>query len=260
MSADPLLAAIGAYREEHTGSAVRVAVVRRRVLAGASQKRERRAKLLRFMLPIAATFVASAALAATEPGRARVQQAIDRLELMLSDEPRRPTPPVRGTRATGDRHDAAPRTPESSETSPDPAPQVVTLDELPPVSPDASTIDGAAAVPPSAHPDSTGTLPSVPALPDADLLAYQRAHVLHFRGAPPKAALAAWDAYLAAFPQGTFAPEARLNRAVCLARLGKARDAKSALTEIADDEGAYGRARATPLLEALSPKARAKSR
>jgi TolA-binding protein len=261
MSADPLLAALSAYREEHTGAAVRVALVRRCVLAGASQKRERRAKLLRFMVPIAATFVASAALAATEPGRARVQQVIDRLELMLSHEPQRQTPPVRGTRAASDRRDAPPRTPEGSAPSPEQAlPQVVTLDELPLVSPPASTVDDAAAVPPSTPPDSTGTLPSVPESPDPDLLAYQRAHVLHFRGAPPKAALAAWDAYLAAFPGGTFAPEARLNRAVCLARVGKARDAKSALTEIAGDEGAYGRARATPLLEALSPKARAKSR
>jgi TolA-binding protein len=254
MSGDPLLAALAAYREEHTGAAVRVALVRRRVLTGASQKRERRAKLLRFMLPIAATFVASAALAATEPGRARVQEAIQRLEVLLSGETQRPTPPARVTRAAGDRRDAASPTPEGSASSPErAAPQVVTLDELPLATPDASAVRDAEAAPPPEQLDATETTPP-PAMPSADLLAYQRAHVLHFRGAPPKAALAAWDAYLAAYPRGTFAPEARLNRAVCLARLGKERDAKSALSEIASDEGAYGRARATVLLEALSPR------
>jgi hypothetical protein len=254
MSSDPLLAALTAYREEHTGSAVRVALVRRRVLAGATQRRERRGKLLRFFAPIAATFVASAALAATEPGRARVQQAFERLEVLLSGEAPRPLP-VRVARAAGGGRDTPPLAPAGSAASPKQvlAP-VVTLDELPLETPDASGVRHAEAVPSLASPDATETFPLVPLVPDADLLAYQRAHVLHFRGAPPKAALSAWDAYLSAFPGGTFALEARLNRAVCLARLGNERGAKSALSEIAGDGDGYGRARANSLLEALSPR------
>lgn len=255
MSTDPLLAALAAYREEHTGSSVRVALVRRRVMGGASQKRERRGKLLRFVAPIAATFVVSAALAATEPGRARVQQVFERLEVLLSGEAPLPTLPVRATRAGAEARETPPLDPKGSAASPKQVlPQVVTLDELPLATPHASGVRTSEALAPLASPDATATLPSVPVSADPDLLAYQRAHVLHFRGAPPKAALAAWDAYLAAFPGGTFALEARLNRAVCLARLGNERGAKRALGEIAGNEDAHGRARANTLLEAISPR------
>jgi len=59
------------------------------------------------------------------------------------------------------------------------------------------------------------------------------------------AALAAWDAYLAAEPQGRFAIEARYNRALVLARLGRYRDAHAALVPFARGEiaSATGRPR-----------------
>ena len=56
---------------------------------------------------------------------------------------------------------------------------------------------------------------------DEERLAYERAHRAHFFSDAPARALAAWDEYLAAHPHGTFAPEARYNRALCLVRLGK---------------------------------------
>ena len=49
----------------------------------------------------------------------------------------------------------------------------------------------------------------------------------------PARALAAWDAYLAGYPRGTFAPEARYNRALCLARLGRFASAAEALRPFA---------------------------
>jgi len=65
---------------------------------------------------------------------------------------------------------------------------------------------------------------------------YRRAHDLHFHGGAPADALAAWDAYLAAEPGGTFSVEARYNRALVLARLGRYAEAHAALLPFARGE------------------------
>jgi len=62
---------------------------------------------------------------------------------------------------------------------------------------------------------------------------YRAAHDLHFHGGDPAAALAAWDAYLAAEPVGRFAVEARYNRGILLARLGRYAEARAALEPFA---------------------------
>jgi hypothetical protein len=78
-------------------------------------------------------------------------------------------------------------------------------------------------------------MPATPAAPPIELL-YRRAHALHFHGGDVAAALAAWDAYLAAEPAGRFAVEARYNRALCLIRLGRPADARAALIPFATDQ------------------------
>jgi TolA-binding protein len=94
---------------------------------------------------------------------------------------------------------------------------------------------------------------AAPGIPSADLALYRRAHELHFDGADRARALAAWDGYLKAFPRGTFAPEARLNRAVCLARLGRTAEAEDALGEIERGRfGKHGRRQARKILSVLS--------
>jgi hypothetical protein len=82
---------------------------------------------------------------------------------------------------------------------------------------------------------------------------YRRAHELHFRGADHAAALAAWEAYLAAEPMGRFVAEARYNRALLLIRLGRYAEARAALAPYARGEiaGGYRRAEATRLIERL---------
>lgn len=55
--------------------------------------------------------------------------------------------------------------------------------------------------------------------PDAELALYAAAHRLHFRDRDLGAAVAAWNRYLAAAPNGRLAPEARFNRLVALVRL-----------------------------------------
>jgi hypothetical protein len=68
-------------------------------------------------------------------------------------------------------------------------------------------------------------------------------------------ALAAWDEYLAAHPRGTFAPEARYNRALCLVRLGKLAAAVEALRPFAAGARAgYRRHEACLLLRWLAER------
>ncbi len=88
--------------------------------------------------------------------------------------------------------------------------------------------------------------------PDADAL-YLEAHELHFVSRDPARALAAWDRYLAAAPDGRFAVEARYNRALDLVRLGRLAAARAALAPFASGElEGYRRREAEALLTALS--------
>jgi hypothetical protein len=90
-----------------------------------------------------------------------------------------------------------------------------------------------------------------PAPPTTEAL-YGEAHQLHFVTGDKYAALRAWDAYLAAAPDGTFAPEAHYNRALCLVALGRTDAALAALRAIATVEIASYRARdAARLVRAL---------
>jgi hypothetical protein len=78
--------------------------------------------------------------------------------------------------------------------------------------------------------------PTVLGTSEADV--YARAHRLHFDGANPSGALAAWDEYLKLYPAGRFAPDARYNRAIDLLRMKRTSEARVALQPFAD--GAYG--------------------
>jgi hypothetical protein len=88
---------------------------------------------------------------------------------------------------------------------------------------------------------------------DRDLALYREAHEKHFRARDFAAALRAWNAYLAAFPSGTFAVEARYNRAICLVRLDQKVEARRALLPFSRGEVArgYRQGEATKLLKAL---------
>ena len=103
-----------------------------------------------------------------------------------------------------------------------------------------------------AHPERRGAgvaavvipaaAPAPADLPDPDAAeraAYARAHVAHFAGTSWQRARTAWDDYLGSYPRGTFAPEARFNRALCLIRLERFGMARQALRPFA--AGAVGR-------------------
>jgi len=90
-----------------------------------------------------------------------------------------------------------------------------------------------------------------------DKAAYEAAYRVH-AGAKPndsaaaKAAVAAWDSYLAKHPKGRFVPEAKYARAVALARAGNRDEAREALRSFAEGEqGEYRRDDARELLDAM---------
>ena len=109
------------------------------------------------------------------------------------------------------------------------------------------------AVPESAPVAQAPVKPALEIDPGHDL--YRRAHRLHFAEANPAGALAAWDAYLAAAPRGRFSTEARYNRALCLIRLGRTAEARTALEPFAAGRfGGYRQREASELSEALGAK------
>ena len=81
---------------------------------------------------------------------------------------------------------------------------------------------------------------------------YEAAHEAHFVARDPARALVAWDAYLAKYPNGRFAPEAKYNRALSLLRLGRRDEGREALAPFADGvHGDYRRREAKKLRDAL---------
>lgn len=86
---------------------------------------------------------------------------------------------------------------------------------------------------------------------EADAAAlYRDAHELHFVRRDFARALAAWDRYL--LTSGTLAIEARYNRAIALAHLGRRDEAVAALRPFADGElGSYRQAAARALIDKL---------
>ena len=99
---------------------------------------------------------------------------------------------------------------------------------------------------PLAHPNATHL--------ETDL--YRRAHTLHFAADSTRAALDAWDAYLHAYPNGMFAPEARYNRAIALVRLEHWGEALRALAPFAcRPAGSYRSAEARELVARIHRRA-----
>lgn len=84
------------------------------------------------------------------------------------------------------------------------------------------------------------------------LRAYREAERLQFTEKDCARALDAWDRYLARSPTGPLVVDARYDRAVCLAELGRRDEARDALAPFAaSDAGTYRQAEAKTLLESL---------
>jgi TolA-binding protein len=203
------------------------AATRARVLAGAGRDVARRNQLRRIALPIAAAVIAtgsvSAALAVVHRWRAPAPAAID----LAADASAVTT--------------AVTVTVTNLGTSARPGDgRAVRI--IPPAT--IATVGDIAAI---------GRRPrSLASVTDDETRAYARAHQAHVTDDAPARALDAWDAYLAAFPRGAFAPEAAYNRAICLVRLERRAEAARVLHRLAAaPPGGYRREEALRLLDWL---------
>lgn len=277
MSDDALFRYVGAYRNENPATALDSAAIRRRLIARLAARQRRKLAVLRFALPVAAAFLGSVALAATH-GVARFE---DVRGWFGASEP--PVDAATAEQRAAPSPRPRPEAPERALPSPLPDPPLAVHEAVPVVAERAAVAEARPRRAAPARVEARRTLaPTEPLAPapsetarapvpkaeaphaanmdasdarrralSADLSDYQRAHSLHFHGGDPAVALNAWNTYLAEHPSGTFAPEARFNRAVCLLRLGRRSEAKGILVPIAGSAFGYGRDRARAILTAM---------
>jgi hypothetical protein len=234
MTDDALSRAARALRETRDGSPADGRTTRLRVLALASTQRRRRLGATVVLVPLAAVLLLSTAWAAVT---GRVSHWLD--GLVRSSPPGAPAAPFL----------AAPRPPSpvpvpAPSAAPDDADAGPSVDLAPPpqVAPPHAPLPVARAVHVAAADAAT----------DAEEDLYAAAHHAHFVTRDPAGALKAWDAYLATYPRGRFALEARYNRALSLVRLGRTPEARAALAPFADGTlGGYRQREARELLDAL---------
>jgi hypothetical protein len=224
--------------------------LRTRALLAAAERGRSRRRLVRWALPLAATLVFSSAWAASSGYLGAPWRAV---RALVGESREVPVPPAPSRVAAGEPTTPAQLLAPAPETSAptDPSPPVVPVESLPVApawQPSTSRAEPSAArgTTPVADPGaSTATVPSQ--------ALYAAAHRAHFVDQNPGIALAAWDAYLRAAPDGALAPEARYNRAVCLVRLGRRQEARDALRPFAVGQyGEYRRLEATELIAALA--------
>ena len=288
---DLLERAARALREAPPPSADELLAARTRLLAAHhAAGKSRRASTLRWVLPLAAVLAAGTALAATPEALERVARAVTSLftpqahefagkkkRAPATSQPQKPSagiaaqPPAVETIKPTPTAEAA-RLPEP--VPPTAASEPATAASRQPASrasrasrrqhhalSDAAQSERAeppatAEAAPLVEPAPAPLVEPAPApelAPDPDLALYRVAHNAHFRARDFRAALRGWDAYLNAYPRGTFAVEARYNRAICLVRLDQKDEARRALSPFAKGEVAHGyrQAEAKKLLEAL---------
>lgn len=284
-------AAIGALRAHGKAQPEDVKRVKRRVIESLSRAPAKPRRVATWVFPIAAVLAATTALAAS--GKLRViVEALTTTEPSPNEDGRGTRivdAPRKGAAGQPSSEPSAPPPPPSplpeakSEPEVDaptpPSPPAPTGQNEPLVSPPTAhpspsfratppsrtaPSTAASASPTPSSPSSTGSATTstsgsgapVASAPDPERLAlvtYKTAHALHFSSRDYAAALPAWDEYLAKYPNGTLAHEARYNRAICLATLGRTAEAATALQPFARGAVAngYRQSEARALLDAM---------
>jgi hypothetical protein len=273
-------------RDSTEPTAAELAALRARVLSNKVRPLAPRArsKSLRWLLPLAAALVTGSALAATPGAWQGLVDAVERylpVELLSpAREAARPArkrankpPPLPVPAPAPALNSAEPALldpsaqpePAQAETSVAPETSAAVVAPAAPRKASAERTAAARPAPPVRNPPPAATSSAEPAAAapepepapqpasSAELMLYRPAHELHFRARNFGAALAAWDAYLSRFPQGTLALEAEYNRALCLMRLGRYAEARTALAPFAAGArgGGYRRSEATRFLRAM---------
>lgn len=240
MSDDLLTRATAALRDETEDSEAGARFTRARVLASLNETRVKRRTRITFLLPLAACFAAATAWGTSGDNASRLLSFVTQA---FQSEPA-PAPHAKPAGPVSKRA-AAP-------VAAVPAPAAAEPAVAPPIAPEPISEPVRVPEAPRAAraPSPSASAPARVADPAHDL--YRAAHRAHFADHDPAKALGAWDAYLAAAPGGRFSLEARYNRALCLIRLGRHEEARSALAPFAaGSHGEYRRAEAQALLDGL---------
>ena len=249
-----------ALRESRTGQHPAPDETREAVITEAASKRRRRRIGVVWLVPLAAVLVFSTAVASVGSGRRTAWQRY--LQQWLRGD--RDATPVAAA--------VVPATTVVEPTASDDVaavieeqPALANEPEAPPralpvanmakrsTKPVPTVHEAPAAPTVNAQPTNAPPAAAAAAVEDVDGRLYARAHEAHFVQHNTAAALTAWDAYLAAEPDGRFALEAKYNRALCLVRLDRLDEAKASLRPFSDGRyGSYRQVEATRLLDALN--------
>jgi len=257
---DVLRRAAAVLRSAHDGRREGSGFTRARVLTTLAERRRPRRRRWLVLGPLGTLLLVGSAWAQSSGSWPQVWQAVAsvlRIETSVSAPPRgivarqvaphvpRPSAAAPEEPAKPDVVDPEPNPPDVSASSPMPAPLPSPMAATPAHPPRAKASRPArgAAPPEPSRPE--------PAAADPELGQFRAAHELQVQG-QRRAAIDAYAAYLRAYPQGKFVPEARYNTALDWIKLGDIGAARAGLVPFAD--GAYGGYRqqeARELLEAL---------
>ncbi len=252
-----------ALRDEYDGASATPEVTRARVIRALAERRPRRKKWLVVGFPAFVLLGGSTAWAAATGKLDRiVAQAIEVMPWQTgpSAPPAasvalRHSPTGRSSAASPVPDEAADEGAADAEIAPahpTPLPAALAMPSAPRQPraaqiPPGDTTREAAPTPASERPET-----SLPLEDHTALLTFRGAHRAQFSEGNCARAVTQYEAYLGLAPDGPFAMEARYNRGVCLVKLGRPVEARSALTPFA--QGAYGdyrRSQSAQLLNAL---------
>ena len=237
MSDDLLERAASVVRDRYDGQSKRAAATEDRLISAFARQTRRRKRLPMIAIPLVAALLGSVAW-----GR-----VADKLHALIQTWSGTPTPST----GTMPKHVAA---------SAPSIPIAVPSAPIPEASASSATVAATSGRPAQRSatirkPNSTSRPVASPTPSEVDTL-YRTAHRAQFSGGDPSQAVLLWDRYLAAAPNGSLSPEARYNRAIALARLGRKAEAATALEPFArGDYGGYRKTEAELLLGVLRPAA-----
>jgi len=218
------------------------AATRARVMMSLRQREQRRTATIYVLVPAAAVLAASTAWAAASGRLPTVMKTLGE-KFGFVESPSSPLPAAPAAQ-TGPRSGG----PATSQGAPDDSEPSAPATEPAPAPEPAPAAEPARPAP--RHPSPRAT--AAPPFDDQGDKLYEAAHRAHFGERNWAEALAAWDRYLAASPNGRFVPEARYNRAIALLRLDRRAEAVRELTPFADGKyGDYRQEEARSLIEAL---------
>lgn len=242
MTDDLFQAATRALREQTEAESADGRFTRARVMASLHQSKVKRRTRLAFVLPLAACLAAGTAWAGATGKLPAVLHVISEA---VSPNARPSESPAKN--ALAPKKVAPPVPPPADPAAPsafaEPAPEPVEAE--PPATPNKPAEPAPPPAKPAAAPSSSG------AFLDRDADLYRLAHAAHFTAHDYGRALGAWEAYLRAAPSGRLATEARYNRAICLLRLGRTDEARTALKPFALGAMGYRQSEAQQLLDEL---------